>query len=67
MSYGKKCNLIFIRKVGNRLHELEEKYKDWTPKKRAAEINKELLINFCVEERQIRPFYGTASKNQMTL
>jgi hypothetical protein len=54
MSYGKKCNIIFIRKVANRLHELEEKYKDSTPKKRADEINKQLLLNFCVDEQQIR-------------
>lgn len=54
MRYGKKCNIIFIRKVGNRLHELEEKYKDLTPKKRADEINKQMLHDFCVDDRQIR-------------
>jgi len=54
MSYGKKCNIIFIRKVGNRLHELEEKYKDLPHQKRAEEINKQLLHDFCVEERQIQ-------------
>jgi N6-adenosine-specific RNA methylase IME4 len=54
MSYGKKCNIIFIRKVGNRLHELEEKYKDLSAQKRAEEINKQLLHDFCVEERQIQ-------------
>jgi len=54
MSYGKKCNLVFIRKVGNRLHELEERYKDLPTQKRAEEINKELLHDFCVDERQIR-------------
>ena len=54
MSYGKKCNIIFIRKVANRLHELEEKHKDLTPKERAAEINKQLLTDFCVDEKQIQ-------------
>ena len=52
MGYGKKCNLIFVRKVGKRLHELEEKYNSLTVKKRADEINKELLHDFCVDERQ---------------
>ncbi len=53
MSYGKKCNIIFIRKVRRRLEELEERYKHLSPKKRAAEINKGLLKDFCVNERQI--------------
>jgi N6-adenosine-specific RNA methylase IME4 len=53
MSYGKKCNIIFVRKVGNRLHDLEEKYKDLSPKKRATEINKELLTDFCVNDTQM--------------
>lgn len=54
MSYGKKCNIIFIRKVRRRLEELEERYKNLTPKKRASAINIELLKDFCVDERQIR-------------
>ena len=48
MSYGKKCNIIFIRKVRNRLEQFEEEYKDLSPKIRAAEINKRLLHDFCV-------------------
>ena len=54
MSYGKKCNIIFIRKVRKRLEELEERYKNESPKIRAAKINEELIKNFCVDERQIR-------------
>jgi N6-adenosine-specific RNA methylase IME4 len=70
MSYGKKCNIIFVRKVGNRLNELEEKYKGLTVKKRAAEISKELLHDFCVEERQMRRWkqiVETADNLQNTL
>jgi len=53
MSYGKKCSIIFIRKVRNRLEQFEEEYKDLSPKIRAAEINKRLLHDFCVGESQI--------------
>ena len=53
MSYGKKCNIIFIRKVRNRIKELEERYKDLDPRERAGKINQELASFFCVEPRQI--------------
>lgn len=53
MSYGKKCNIIFIRKVRNRLRQLEERYKDLDPKEKASKINQELASIFCVEPRQI--------------
>lgn len=58
MSYGKKCNIIFIRKVHKRLEELEERYKeeqykDWKPQTKAEKVNQELMNNFCVDVRQI--------------
>jgi len=55
MSYGKKCNIIFIRKVQNRLEQiLKEVDPNLSPRKQAAEINKQLLHDFCVDERQIQ-------------
>jgi len=51
---GKKCSLIFMRKVGNRLVELEERYKDLSPKEHAGRINEQLLKDFCVRETQIK-------------
>ena len=43
-----------MRKVGNRLVELEERYKDLSPKEHAGRINEQLLKDFCVRETQIK-------------
>lgn len=51
---GRKCSLIFMRKVANRLEILEERYRDLPPKERAGKINEELMATFCVGEREIR-------------
>ena len=51
---GRKCSLIFMRKVAGRLEVLEERYKDLPPKQRAGKINEELMNTFCVGEREIR-------------
>jgi len=45
---GRKCSIIFMRKVANRLEVLEERYKDLSPKLRAGKINEQLLSEFCV-------------------
>lgn len=50
---GRKCSLIFMRKVTGRLEVLEERYKDLSPKQRAAKINEEMLSTFCVGEREV--------------
>lgn len=54
MMRGRKCSIIFMRKVSNRLIELEERYKELKPKARATEINKQLLADFCFGEREIQ-------------
>jgi N6-adenosine-specific RNA methylase IME4 len=51
---GRKCSIIFMRKVANRLEVLEERYKDLSPKERAGKINEQMLSEFCVGEREIR-------------
>ena len=50
---GRKCSLIFMRKVANRLVVLEERYKDLKPKERARKINEQLRGNFCVARAQM--------------
>lgn len=51
---GRKCSIIFMRKVANRLAVLEERYKALSPKERARKINDEMLNVFCVGEREIQ-------------
>ena len=43
-----------MRKVSNRLSDLEERYKDLPPKARAGKINEQLLTDFCVKEREVQ-------------
>ena len=54
----KKCSLIFMRKVSNRLQILEERYKNFPPKERAKKINEEMLKTFCVGEREVQRWKG---------
>lgn len=51
---GRKCSLIFMHKVENRLNVLEDRYKHLSPKLRAGKINAELKATFCVGEREIK-------------
>jgi len=51
---GRKCSLIFMQKVANRLQVLEERYKNLSVKERARKINDEMLNVFCVGEREIQ-------------
>ena len=63
---GRKCSLIFMRKVENRLKVLEERYKDLRPKQRAGKINEELMTTFCVGENEIinwKRIVNTANKD----
>jgi len=50
---GRKCSIIFMRKVANRLEVLEERYKKLLPKERAGKINEELMNVFCVGQSEI--------------
>ena len=50
---GRKCSVIFVRKVANRLQVLEERYKNLSPKQRAGKINEELMLTFCVGKSEI--------------
>jgi N6-adenosine-specific RNA methylase IME4 len=51
---GRKCSIIFMRKVANRLDVLEERYKDLPHQERAKKINEDMKDTFCVGEREIR-------------
>lgn len=51
---GRKCSLIFMRKVANRLAVLEERYKNENPQTRAKKINEELMQTFCVGRQEIK-------------
>ena len=51
---GRKCSLIFMRKVANRLAVLEERYKDLPHQERARKINVDMVETFCVGEREIK-------------
>jgi N6-adenosine-specific RNA methylase IME4 len=51
---GRKCSIIFMRKVANRLEVLEERYKDLPHQERAKKINEEMMETFCVGEREIK-------------
>jgi len=51
---GRKCSIIFMRKVASRLTVLEERYKDKPHQERAKLINEQMLEEFCVGEREIK-------------
>jgi len=51
---GRKCSIIFMRKVANRLAVLEERYKDLPHQERARKINVDMVETFCVGEREIK-------------
>jgi len=51
---GRKCSIIFMRKVANRLEVLEERYKDLPHQERAKRINEQMLHEFCVGEREVK-------------
>lgn len=51
---GRKCSIIFMRKVANRLAMLEERYKELSPKVRASKINEQMLTDFCVNLREVQ-------------
>jgi len=51
---GRKCSIIFMRKVANRLEALEERYRDLSPKERASKINEQMLTDFCVNLREVQ-------------